>query len=162
MQMELLSNAPIPEGLPASMTLLREKSRLGVPSRKSAPHQCIDERNCTAVLGLRFPCSEIVSGTVVAPSNPDTPSSDPRPGQIFQCLGGNPHFGSCSYTCSAGDQSAPTDIPLYKIQRACPPARPSCPAALKVTFSPFLPGWEIPNVVPNSCVYGPSVPGKPN
>jgi hypothetical protein len=69
MQMELLSNAPIPDSLPASMTLLREKPRLGVPSRKSAPHQRIDQRNCTAGLGLRFPCSEIVSGTVVAPSN---------------------------------------------------------------------------------------------
>lgn len=64
--MELLFNAPIPDGLLASMTLLSEKPRLGVPSRKSAPHQRIDERNCTAVLGLRFPCSEIVSGTVVA------------------------------------------------------------------------------------------------
>jgi hypothetical protein len=69
MQMELLFNAPIPDGLLASMTLLSEKPRLGVPSRKSAPHQRIDERNCTAVLGLRFPCSEIVSGTVVAPNN---------------------------------------------------------------------------------------------
>jgi hypothetical protein len=69
MQMELLFNAPIPYGLLASMTLLSEKPRLGVPSRKSAPHQRIDERNCTAVLGLRFPCSEIVSGTVVAPNN---------------------------------------------------------------------------------------------
>jgi hypothetical protein len=69
MQMELLFNAPIPDGLLASITLLSEKPRLGVPSRKSAPQQRIDERNCTAVLGLRFPCSEIVSGTVVAPNN---------------------------------------------------------------------------------------------
>jgi hypothetical protein len=67
--MELLSNTSIPDGLLASMTLLSEKPRLGVPSRKSALHQRIDQRNCTAVLGLRFPCSEIVSGTVVAPNN---------------------------------------------------------------------------------------------
>jgi hypothetical protein len=67
--MELLSSAPIPDWVLASMTLLNEKPRLGVPSRKSAPHQSIDQRNCTAVLGLRFRCSETVSGTVVAPSN---------------------------------------------------------------------------------------------
>ncbi len=67
--MELLSNAPIPGSLPASMTLLSEKPRLGVRGRKSAPNQRIDQRNCTAVLGLRFRCSETVSGTVVAPNN---------------------------------------------------------------------------------------------
>ena len=67
--MELLSNASIPDGLPASMTLLSEKPRLGVRGRESALHPGIDERNCTALLGLRFRCSEIVSGTVVAPNN---------------------------------------------------------------------------------------------
>jgi hypothetical protein len=80
--MELHSNAHIPDGLLASMTLLSEKPRLGVPSWESAPHQGIDERNSTAVLGLRFRCSEIVSGTVVAPnkgnSNPTYPLLNTR------------------------------------------------------------------------------------
>jgi hypothetical protein len=69
MQMELISNTHIPDGLLAAMTLLSEKPRQGVPSRKSALHPGIDERNCTAVLGLRFGWSGIVSGTVVAPKN---------------------------------------------------------------------------------------------
>jgi len=72
MQMELHSNAHIPDGLLASMTLLSEKPRLGVPSRESALHPGIDERNSTAVLGLRFGWSGIVSGTVVAPSKGQT------------------------------------------------------------------------------------------
>jgi hypothetical protein len=68
--MELLSNVPIPDGLLASMRLLSEKPRLGVRGRETALHPGIDERNCTAVFGLRFRCSEIMSGTVVAPNNP--------------------------------------------------------------------------------------------
>jgi len=78
MQMELHSNAHIPDGLLASMTLLSEKPRLGVPSWESALHQGIDERNSTALLGLRFRCSEIVSGTVDAPNNAPT---------VSHCLG---------------------------------------------------------------------------
>jgi hypothetical protein len=81
MQMELISNTHIPDGLLAAMTLLSEKPRQGVPSRKSALHPGIDERNCTAVLGLRFRWSGIVSGTVVAPNNND-PSL-----QLAQALG---------------------------------------------------------------------------
>jgi hypothetical protein len=69
MQMELISSTAIPDGLLAAMMLLSEKPRLGVPSWNPAPNQGIDERNCTAVLGLRFRWSEIVSGTVVAPNN---------------------------------------------------------------------------------------------
>jgi hypothetical protein len=67
--MELHSNAHIPDGLLAAMTLLSEKPRHGVTSWESAPHQGIDERNCTAAIGLRFRGWEIVSGTVVAPNN---------------------------------------------------------------------------------------------
>jgi hypothetical protein len=67
--MELSPNSHVPDGLLAAMTLLSEKPRQGVPSRESALHLGIDERNCTAVLGLRFGWSEIVSGTVVAPNN---------------------------------------------------------------------------------------------
>ncbi len=75
--MELSPNSRVPDGLLAAMTLLSEKPRLGVPSWESALHQGIDERNCTALLGLRFRSSEIVSGTVVAQSNP-TPKSPAR------------------------------------------------------------------------------------
>jgi hypothetical protein len=81
MQMELISNTHIPDGLLAAMTLLSEKPRQGVPSRKSALHPGIDERNCTAVLGLRFGWSGIVSGTVVAPNN-ETKSTCYKPGII--------------------------------------------------------------------------------
>jgi hypothetical protein len=69
MQMELISNSHVPDGLLAAMTLLSEKPHQGVPSWESALHPGIDERNCTAVLGLRFGWSGIVSGTVVAPNN---------------------------------------------------------------------------------------------
>jgi hypothetical protein len=51
------------------MTLLSEKPRHGVASRKSAPHPGINEANSTAPIGLRFRCWEIVSGTVDAPNN---------------------------------------------------------------------------------------------
>jgi hypothetical protein len=77
MQMELISNTHIPDGLLASMTLLSEKPRQGVPSRESALHPGIDERNCTAVLGLQFGWSGIVSGTVDAPSNGQVPVHGP-------------------------------------------------------------------------------------
>jgi hypothetical protein len=51
------------------MTLLSEKPHQGLPSWESALHPGIDERNCTALLGLQFRSSEIMSGTVVAPNN---------------------------------------------------------------------------------------------
>ena len=60
--MELSSNSHVPDGLLATMTLLSEKPRHGVTSWESAPHQGIDKRNCTALLGLQFRSSEIVSG----------------------------------------------------------------------------------------------------
>ncbi len=85
--MELLSNASIPDGLPASMTLLSEKPRLGVRGRESALHPGIDERNCTALLGLRFRCSEIVSGTVVAPNNVTPNPPMVKTVQNFVCKG---------------------------------------------------------------------------
>jgi hypothetical protein len=67
--MELHSNAHIPDGLLATMTLLSEKPRQGVPSRESALNQGIGERNCTAHLGLRFRSSETASDLVDAPNN---------------------------------------------------------------------------------------------
>jgi hypothetical protein len=82
--MELSSNSRVPDGLLAAMTLLSEKPHQGVPSWESAPHPGIDERNCTALLGLRFRSSEIVSGTVVAPSNPQATNNTPT---ALSCLG---------------------------------------------------------------------------
>ena len=67
--MQPASEHHIPDGLLASMTLLSEKPRHGVASRKSAPHPGINEANSTAPIGLRFRCWEIVSGTVDAPNN---------------------------------------------------------------------------------------------
>ena len=69
MEMELVPGSHIPDGLLAAMTLLSEKPRQGVPSWNAAPIQGISEANCTAAIGLRFRGWEIVSGTVVAPSN---------------------------------------------------------------------------------------------
>ena len=68
--MELVSGSHIPDSLIAAMTLLSEKPRQGVPSWNLAPIQGITEANCTAGIGLRFGCSKIVSGTVVAPNKP--------------------------------------------------------------------------------------------
>jgi RHS repeat-associated protein len=51
--MQLGSDAQIPDGLLAAMTLLNEKPHQGVPSWKSALHQGISEANCTAAIGIR-------------------------------------------------------------------------------------------------------------
>jgi RHS repeat-associated protein len=51
--MQLGSDAQIPDGLLAAMTLLNEKPHQGVPSWKSALHQGIDEANSTAAIGIR-------------------------------------------------------------------------------------------------------------
>jgi hypothetical protein len=67
--MELSLNSRVPDGLLAAMTLLSEKPHQGLPSWESALHPGIDEHNCTAVLGLPFGWSGIVSGTVVALKN---------------------------------------------------------------------------------------------
>ncbi|HEY6846761.1 MAG TPA: hypothetical protein VI320_11150 [Terracidiphilus sp.] len=67
--MELSLNSRVPDGLLAAMTLLSEKPHQGLPSWESALHPGIDEHNCTAVLGLPFGWSGIVSGTVVATIN---------------------------------------------------------------------------------------------
>ncbi len=80
--MELVSGSHIPDGLLAAMTLLSEKPRQGVPSWNPAPIQGITEANCTVAIGLRFRCSEIVSGTVDAPSNFQRM---PLPGNHLNC-----------------------------------------------------------------------------
>jgi RHS repeat-associated protein len=51
--MQLGSDAQIPDGLLAAMTLLNEKPHQGVPSWNLALHQGIDERNSTAAIGIR-------------------------------------------------------------------------------------------------------------
>jgi RHS repeat-associated protein len=51
--MQLSSDVQIPDGLLAEIALLREKPHQGVPSWNLAPHQGIDECNCTTAIGLR-------------------------------------------------------------------------------------------------------------
>jgi hypothetical protein len=73
--MELIPNARVPDGLLATMMLLREKPHQGVPRWESAPHQGIGFVISSTVIDFQFRCSKIVSGTVVAPNNgmPKTP-----------------------------------------------------------------------------------------
>jgi hypothetical protein len=63
--MQLGSDAQIPDGLLAAMTLLNEKPHQGVPSWKSALHQGIDEANSTAAIGIRASAQLIASGHVI-------------------------------------------------------------------------------------------------
>jgi hypothetical protein len=67
--MELIPNARVPDGLLATMMLLREKPHQGVPRWESAPHQGIGFVISSTVIDFQFRCSKIVSGTVVAPNN---------------------------------------------------------------------------------------------
>jgi len=53
MQMQLSSEAQIPDGMLAAIALRNEKPRLGVPSWNPALHQGIDASNSTIVLGLQ-------------------------------------------------------------------------------------------------------------
>jgi len=69
MQMQLASSPAFPESPLAAMPQLREKPRLGFSSKNPALHQVHEVCNCTAAIGLRFRCSGIVSGPVVAPNN---------------------------------------------------------------------------------------------
>jgi hypothetical protein len=66
-------------------------------------------------------------------------------------------YGSCAYNCSGVSGNGGTLLSLSSIQRACPPARSTCPAAVQVTFTPWIDffGEEIgkTEIVPNSCVY---------
>ncbi len=50
--MQPAPSTQFPDGLLAAALLLSRKPRHGFPSRNPAPHQPIDERNCTAALGL--------------------------------------------------------------------------------------------------------------
>jgi hypothetical protein len=62
-------STPFPEPLLAAKPQLSEKLRLGVQSWNPAWYPGFNVCNSTAVLGLQFRCSEIVSGPVVAPNN---------------------------------------------------------------------------------------------
>ena len=53
MQMQLGSEAQIPDGLLAEIALLREKPHQGVPIWNLALHQGTDERNSTAAIEIR-------------------------------------------------------------------------------------------------------------
>jgi hypothetical protein len=66
-------STPFPEPLPAAMPQLSEKPRHGVRSWNPAPHPGFNVCNSTAVLGLQFNSSGIVSGPVVAPNNNQQP-----------------------------------------------------------------------------------------
>jgi hypothetical protein len=67
--MQLASGTHIPDGLLATMMPLSEKPHHGVTSWESAPHPGIGFRISSTAIDFRFRCSEIVSGTVVAPNN---------------------------------------------------------------------------------------------
>jgi hypothetical protein len=71
--MELHSNAHIPDGLLATMTLLSEKPRHGVTSWESALQSGIGFRISSTAMDFQFRCSGIVSDPVVAPSNAENP-----------------------------------------------------------------------------------------
>ena len=74
--MQLASSLAFPEPLLAAMPQLSEKPHLGFSSKNPAWHPGFNVCNCTAVLGLQFRCSGIVSGPVVASNNapPQQPS----------------------------------------------------------------------------------------
>jgi len=146
MQMELISNTSIPEGLLASMTLLSEKPHQGVPSWESALHPGIDERNCTAVLGLRFGWSGIVSGTVVAPSNPSKGKTFldrwPFNGNMLP-LTPQPQDQLCTTGPLADPMNAEADI------RSCCQAHDDCYAANGCNATSWIPNplpWGVCNV----------------
>ena len=88
-----------------TLTLLSEKSHQGVPSWESAPHQGIDERNCTALLGLQFRSSEIVSGTVVAPSNPNACSTANPNNLDYSTTNAQQHFSRTTLPEAKGRHS---------------------------------------------------------
>jgi RHS repeat-associated protein len=63
-----------------------------------------------------------------------------------------PLFGGCRHICGSLPFPDFTYIPLYKIQKACPPPRPDCPVSLQIEKPLFL--LSTPTVVTNPCVYG--------
>jgi hypothetical protein len=76
LQMQLGIESHIPDGLLAANALLAENSRQGVPTSTQALHPGFGLRISSTAMDFQFRCSEIVSGTVVAPNNgtPRTPS----------------------------------------------------------------------------------------
>jgi len=86
-------------------------------------------------------------------------------GEVFDCVLASPkdttaNYGSCKYACQSETRPGVggADIPLRKIQKACPPPRSQCPISLQAKFS-SISIWGIgelgvPSVVENSCVYG--------
>jgi len=70
--MQLSSEVQIPDGLLAANALLSENSRLGVPTSTQALHPGFGFVISSTAMDFQFRCSEIVSGTVVAPNNAPT------------------------------------------------------------------------------------------
>jgi hypothetical protein len=137
--MQPASEHHIPDGLLASMTLLSEKPRHGVASRKSAPHPGINEANSTAPIGLRFRCWEIVSGTVEAPSNgisstypPNTPKTPDQ--------------------CSIYNNGTASGSALYKLCQTFPnnPKSNQMRGCLQSLYSPQSGYIPLPVLIPTS------------
>ena len=107
-------STPFPEPLPAAMPQLSEKPRHGVRSWNPAPHPGFNVCNSTAVLGLQFRSSGIVSGPVVAPNKPAPPTPQPPKDAcgnplVFQNGGYEPT--SCPFN--------PNEPPATPKQRVC-------------------------------------------
>jgi hypothetical protein len=80
--------------------------------------------------------------------------------QVYDCTnagGTQPSYGICTFRCSNAQRSGTFNIPLYRIQKACPPPRPTCPATLRASITEvvFLDlDFGIPYVIGDSCIYG--------
>ena len=90
--MELHTNARVPVGLLAAMTLLNEKPHQGVPSWESAPHPGFGFVISSTAIDFQFRCSEIVSGLVVAPNNGKQEPPPPCQAKILNAT--NNQFGT--------------------------------------------------------------------
>jgi RHS repeat-associated protein len=89
MQMQLSSEAQIPDGMLAAIALRNEKPRLGVPSWNPALHQGIDASNSTIVLGLQSTAALNGIGSRSTGKERDTES-------------GNDYFGARYYNSATG------------------------------------------------------------
>jgi len=94
MQMQLSSEAQIPDGMLAAIALRNEKPRLGVPSWNPALHQGIDASNSTIVLGLQSTAALNRIGSRSTGKERDTES-------------GNDYFGARYYASSMGRWLSP-------------------------------------------------------
>ncbi len=81
--------------------------------------------------------------------------------QVYDCSssgGSTPYIGTCSYRCGSPQKSGTFEFPLYRIQKACPPPRSTCPTTLRASITEiqfFGIDFGIPHVIGNSCIYTP-------